>query len=60
MKYKFMKTLKTFEVPGQKQADLNFDRRKSTVTLLTESSPYCMLLFDKSNKQSTKLETAIM
>jgi len=21
-----------FEVPGQKQADLNFDRRKSTVT----------------------------
>ena len=22
--------------------------------------PYCMLLFDKSNKQSTKLETAVM
>jgi hypothetical protein len=55
-----MKALKIFEVPGQKQADLNFDKRKSTVTLLTESSPYCILLFDKSNKQSTKLETAVM
>ena len=51
-----------------KQIYLNFDRRKtlrkSTITFNYRivdghiEFPYYMLLFDKSNKQSTKLETA--
>ena len=52
-----------------KQINLNFDRRKTlwkfTITfnyrIVDEyiEFPYYMLLFDKSNKQSTKLETAV-
>jgi len=52
-----------------KQKDLNFDRRKtlwkSIITFNYRISdgriefPVCMLLFDKSNKQSIKLETAV-
>jgi hypothetical protein len=52
-----------------KQKYLNFDRRKtlrkSTITFNFRISdghieiPYCILLFDKSNKQSIKLETVV-
>ena len=51
------------------QNDLNFDRRKalrkSTITFKYRivdgqiEFPYCMLLFDKSNKQSSQLENAV-
>ena len=52
-----------------KQKDLNLDRsetlRKSTISFNLRiidahiEIPYCMLLFDKSNKQSIKLETVV-
>ena len=52
-----------------KQIDFNFDRiktlRKSTITFNSRivdrhiEFPYCMLLFDKSNKQPAKLEAAV-
>jgi hypothetical protein len=52
-----------------KQKDLNFDRsktlRKSTISFNFRiidghiEIPYCMLLFDKSNKQSIKLQTVV-
>jgi hypothetical protein len=52
-----------------KQNYLNFDRRKTlrekTITFNFRiidghiEFPYCMLFFDKSNKQSIKLETAV-
>jgi hypothetical protein len=53
-----------------KQKDFNFDRRKtlrkSTLTFNFRiidghiEIRYCMLSFDKSNKQSIKLETVVM
>ena len=52
-----------------KQIDVDFNKRKtlqkSTITFnhrIVDGQiefPHCMLLFDKSNKQSTKLETAV-
>ena len=53
-----------------KQNSLSFDRRKtlrkSTITFNYRiidghvDVPFCMLLFDKSNKKSIKLDTAVM
>jgi len=53
----------------KKQKGLNFDRRKtlrkSTITFnyrITDGHvdvPFCIVLYDKSNKQSIKLETAV-
>ena len=52
----------------KKQKGLNFDRRKtlrkSTITFnyrITDGHdvPFCIVLYDKSNKQSIKLETVV-
>ena len=53
-----------------KQKDFNFDKRKTLWKYIITSNfriidgniefPYCMLLYAKSNKQSIKLEAAVI